>query len=97
MGCAFPLEPSAEIASQNPRLEWDTRLSVPASHHIRDAGFCALCIRQAAAFGGSPGLRIACDVDATDQRVGALVNRITKDRFIEIGELTGMAHTIVVA
>ncbi|WP_158551323.1 hypothetical protein [Collinsella sp. TF07-1] len=56
-----------------------------------------LCIRQAAAFGGSPGLRIACDVDATDQRVGALVNRITKDRFIEIGELTAMAHTIVVA
>ena len=55
-----------------------------------------LCIRQAAAFGGSPGLRIACDVDATDQRVGALVNRITKDRFIEIGELTAMAHTIVV-
>lgn len=56
-----------------------------------------LCIRQAAAFGGSPGLRIAWDVDATDKRVGALVDRITKDRFIEIGELTAMAHTIVVA
>lgn len=56
-----------------------------------------LCIRQAAAFGSSPGLHIACDVDATDQRVGALVGRITKDRFIEIGELTAMAHTIVAA
>lgn len=56
-----------------------------------------LCIRQAAAFGGSSGLRIACDVDATNQRVGALVDRITKDRFIEIGELTAMAHAIVVA
>lgn len=91
------MEPSAEIASQNPRLEWDTRLSVPASHHIRDAGFCAFVHQASSCFGGSPGLRIACDVDATDQRVGALVNRITKDRFIEIGELTAMAHTIVVA
>ncbi len=56
-----------------------------------------LCIRQAAAFGSSPGLHIACDFDATDQRVGALADRITEDRFIEIGELTAVAHTIVVA
>lgn len=56
-----------------------------------------LCIRQATAFGSSLGLRIACDVDATDQRVGALVDRITEDRSIEIGELTAMAHTIMVA
>ena len=47
---AFRLELQTESASRNPHLEWDTRLSVPASHHIRDAGFCAFVHQVSSCF-----------------------------------------------